>query len=149
MNDFHWIFFHDNQNLGMDTTICFLSGTVPKLSDISYFCDQGNFEKCSIVIIRHPAVSTNWGPMQLISVIKALGTCHFHVHCVVYKLANSTFWCYLAALLDLCLLEIVIHDWLSFKRLPWQSTPRYRHQNRFSERYGSKTIGYLTVLQLC
>ena len=43
------------------------------------------------VIIRHLAVSNNWGPMQLIFVIRALGTCHFHVHCVLYKLANSKF----------------------------------------------------------
>ena len=64
--------------------------------------NQGNYEKCSKVIIRHPAVSNNWGPMQLISVIRALGTCHFHVHCVLYKLANSKFWCYLADILDLC-----------------------------------------------
>ena len=35
MTDFHLIFFLDNQNLCIDTTIGFLSGTVPKLFDIS------------------------------------------------------------------------------------------------------------------
>ena len=35
MNDFYLIFFLDNQNLGIDTKIGFLSGTVPKLLDIS------------------------------------------------------------------------------------------------------------------
>ena len=39
--------------------------------------------------------------MQLIFVIRALGTCHFHVHCVLYKLANSKSLCYLAAILDI------------------------------------------------
>ena len=34
MNDFHLMFFHDNQNLGRDTKIGFLSGMVPKLLDI-------------------------------------------------------------------------------------------------------------------
>ena len=42
MNDFHLIFFLDNQNLGIDTKIGFLSGTVPKLLDILYFCDYAN-----------------------------------------------------------------------------------------------------------
>ena len=42
MNDFQWIFFLDNQNLGIDTTIYFLSGTVPKLLDIWNFCDYAN-----------------------------------------------------------------------------------------------------------
>ena len=34
MNDFNSIFFLDNQNLGIDTKIGFLSGTVPTLFDI-------------------------------------------------------------------------------------------------------------------
>ena len=34
MNDFHSIFFLDNQNLGIDTKIGFPSGMVPKLLDI-------------------------------------------------------------------------------------------------------------------
>ena len=42
MNDFLLIFFLDNQNLGIDTKIGFLSGTVPKLLDILYFCDYAN-----------------------------------------------------------------------------------------------------------
>ena len=42
MNNFHLIFFLDNQNLGIDTKISFLSGTVPKLLDIWYFCDYAN-----------------------------------------------------------------------------------------------------------
>ena len=42
MNDFHLIFFLDNQNLGMDTKIGFLSDTVPKLLDIWYFWDYAN-----------------------------------------------------------------------------------------------------------
>ena len=41
-NDFHLIFFLDNQNLSIDTKIGFLSGTVPKLLDIWYFCDYAN-----------------------------------------------------------------------------------------------------------
>ena len=42
MNDFHLIVFIDNQNLGIDTKIGFLSGTVPKLVDILYFWDCAN-----------------------------------------------------------------------------------------------------------
>ena len=42
MTDFHLIFFLDNQNLGIDTKIVFLSGTVPKLLDIKYFCNYAN-----------------------------------------------------------------------------------------------------------
>ena len=38
---------------------------------------------------------------------------------------------------------------MSFNRLSWQSKPRYRHQNRFSKWYSSKTIEYLIFLQLC
>ena len=34
MTDFHLIVFLHNQNLGKDTKISFLSGTVPKLLDI-------------------------------------------------------------------------------------------------------------------
>ena len=39
---FYSIFFLDNQNLGIYTKIGFLSGTVPKLLDIWYFCDYAN-----------------------------------------------------------------------------------------------------------
>ena len=42
MNDFHLIFFLDNQNLGIDTKIGFRSGAVPKLLDILYFYDYAN-----------------------------------------------------------------------------------------------------------
>ena len=42
MNDFHLIFFLDNQNLGIDTRISFQSGTVPKLLGIEYFSDYAN-----------------------------------------------------------------------------------------------------------
>ena len=42
MNDFHLTVFLDNQNLGIDTKVVFLSGTVPKLLDIWYFCDYAN-----------------------------------------------------------------------------------------------------------
>ena len=34
MTDFHLIFFLGNQNLGIDTEVGFLSGTVSKLLDI-------------------------------------------------------------------------------------------------------------------
>ena len=34
--------FIDNQTLGIDTEIDFLSGTVSKLLDIWYFCDYDN-----------------------------------------------------------------------------------------------------------
>ena len=53
-------------------------------------------------MIRRSAVSNNWGPMQLIYVIKAQGTNHFRVHCVLYPLENSKLWRELAAILDLC-----------------------------------------------
>ena len=36
MTDFHLIVFLDNQNLGINTQIGFLSGTVSKLLDIGY-----------------------------------------------------------------------------------------------------------------
>ena len=42
MTDFHLIVLIDNQNLGLDTKIGFLSCTVPKLFDIWYFCDYAN-----------------------------------------------------------------------------------------------------------
>ena len=42
MTDFHLIVFLDNQNLGIDTKISFLSGTVSKLLDIWYFCNYTN-----------------------------------------------------------------------------------------------------------
>ena len=53
-------------------------------------------------MIRRSAVSNNWGPMQLIYVIKAQGTNHFRVHWVLYQLENSKLWHELAAILDLC-----------------------------------------------
>ena len=40
--------------------------------------------------------------MQLIYVIKAQGTNHFRVRCVLYQLENSKLWRELAAILDLC-----------------------------------------------
>ena len=42
MTDFHLIVFLDNQNLGINTKISFLKGTVPKLLDIWYFGDYAN-----------------------------------------------------------------------------------------------------------
>ena len=42
MTDFHLIVFLDNENLGIDTKIGFLSGTISKLLDILYFCDYVN-----------------------------------------------------------------------------------------------------------
>ena len=42
MNDFHFIFFHDNENLGIDTKIDFLSGMIPTLLDIQYCCNYAN-----------------------------------------------------------------------------------------------------------
>ena len=42
MNDCHLIVFLNNQNLGIDTKIGFLSGTVRKLLDIWYFWDYAN-----------------------------------------------------------------------------------------------------------
>ena len=61
-----------------------------------------NYDKCSIDIIRHPAVANNWESMQLIYVIKAQGINHFRVHWVLYQLENSKFWREWAAILDLC-----------------------------------------------
>ena len=57
-------------------------------------------KKKSIVVIRRSAASNNWGPMQLIYVIKAQGTNHFRVHWVLYQLENSKLWRELAAVLD-------------------------------------------------
>ena len=42
MTDFHLIAFLDHKNLGIDTEIGFLSGTVSKLLDIWYLCDYAN-----------------------------------------------------------------------------------------------------------
>ena len=42
MNDFHLIFFLENQNLGIATKIGFLIGPFPKLLDIWYFGDYAN-----------------------------------------------------------------------------------------------------------
>ena len=42
MTDCHLIVFLDNQKLGIDTKIDFLSGTVRKLLDIWYICDYAN-----------------------------------------------------------------------------------------------------------
>ena len=42
MTGFHLIVFLDNQNLGIDTKIGFLSGTVSYLLEILYFCDYAN-----------------------------------------------------------------------------------------------------------
>ena len=42
MTDYHLIVFLDNQNLGKGTKIGFLSGMVPKLLDIKYFCNYAN-----------------------------------------------------------------------------------------------------------
>ena len=66
------------------------------------YVNKVNYEKYSIVIIRHPAISNNWGSIQLIYVIKAQGTNHFRVHWVLYQLENSKLWRELAAILDLC-----------------------------------------------
>ena len=66
------------------------------------YANQVNYEKCSIVVIKHSAVSNNWRPMQLIYIIKAQGTNHFRVPCVLYQLENSKLWRELAAILDLC-----------------------------------------------
>ena len=38
----------------------------------------------SRVAIRHSLVSNNWGPMQIISVIKAQGANHFRFYSVLY-----------------------------------------------------------------
>ena len=53
------------------------------------YANRVNYEKCIIFIIRHLAVSNNWGSMQLIYVIKAQGTNHFQVQWVLYQLENS------------------------------------------------------------
>ena len=66
------------------------------------YANHFNYEKYSIVIIRHSAVSNNWGFMQLIYVIKAQGTNHFQVHWVLNQVENSKLWRELAAILDLC-----------------------------------------------
>ena len=66
------------------------------------YANKVNYEKCSIIIIRHPAVSNNWASMQLVYVIKGQGTNHFRVHWVLYQLENAKFWRELAAILDLC-----------------------------------------------
>ena len=50
----------------------------------------------------------NWGPKQLISVIKAQSTNHFQVHHVSYKLENPKFVSELSAILDLLLAKIYI-----------------------------------------
>ena len=42
MTDCHLIVFLDYDNLGIDTKIGFLSGMVPKLLDIWYFCNYAN-----------------------------------------------------------------------------------------------------------
>ena len=47
MNDFHLIFFLDNQNLDIDNKIGFLSVTVPKLLDIWLF-----LRSCYFMLIR-------------------------------------------------------------------------------------------------
>ena len=52
------------------------------------YANQVNYEKCSIVIIRHSAVSNNEGPKQLIYVIKAQDTNYFRVHWDLYQLEN-------------------------------------------------------------
>ena len=66
------------------------------------YANYVNYEKFSRVIIMHSAVSNNWGPMQLIYVIKAQGTNHFRVHWVLYQLEHSNLARELAAILDLC-----------------------------------------------
>ena len=42
MTDYHSIVYLDNEILGIDTKIGFLSGMVPKLLDIWYFCNYAN-----------------------------------------------------------------------------------------------------------
>ena len=66
------------------------------------YANYVNYEKFSIVVIRLSVVSNNWGPMQLIYVIKAQGTKHFRVHWELYQLENSKLWRELATILDLC-----------------------------------------------
>ena len=95
MTDCHLIVYLDNENLSIDTKIGFLSGIIPKLLDINIsaimliYANYVNYEKCSIVIIRHPVISNNWGSMQLIYVTKAQGINHFRVHWVLCQLENS------------------------------------------------------------
>ena len=90
MTDCHLIVCLDNQNLGIDTKIGFLSGVFQNywIFNISaimlIYANQVNYEKRSIVIIRHSADSNNWGSMQLIYVTKAQGTNHFRVPWVLY-----------------------------------------------------------------
>ena len=142
MSDFHLIVFPNNQNLGIDNKTVLLGCLVPGLLDILYLFDisaimliddnYGKHEKCSIVLIMRPTVSNNWGPIQLISVTKAQVTNHFRVHRVLYKLENPKFSCELAAILDLCQLELVTHDWFSFDRLHRPSKPKFSHQDHFA-----------------
>ena len=42
MTDCNLIGYLDNENLGLDTKIGFLSGMVPKILDIWYFCNYAN-----------------------------------------------------------------------------------------------------------
>ena len=42
MTDCHLIVYPDNESLGIDTKIGFLTGMVPKLSDIYYVCNYAN-----------------------------------------------------------------------------------------------------------
>ena len=42
----------------------------------------------SRVAIKHSLVSNNWGPMQIISVIKAQGTSHSRFYSVLYYIYN-------------------------------------------------------------
>ena len=42
MTDCHLIVFLDNENLGIDTKIGFVSGMAPKLLDIQYFSKYAN-----------------------------------------------------------------------------------------------------------
>ena len=62
----------------------------------------GNYEKSPRVITRHPAVSSSWEPIEIITVSKARGTGHYRVHCVLYKQTDWNFWRKLAVILDLC-----------------------------------------------
>ena len=77
MTDCYLIVYLGNEILGMDNKIGFLNGMVPKPLDFNIsaimlmYANLVNYEKCSIVMIRRSAVSNNWGPMQLIYVIKS------------------------------------------------------------------------------
>ena len=42
MTDCHLIVFLNNENLDIDTKLGFLSGMVPTLLDIQYFCNYAN-----------------------------------------------------------------------------------------------------------